>query len=117
MIVHSPGFTSAGTLCGSPGQSRVDSPSCEICRRIIGHAKGPHVGDYVSVPYFDGLKPTTVYGIVEQGGDKTFLVRWESDIRNRVRYEDLKGVKKIPLKDVDPHALERLNRYAKEGQS
>ncbi len=44
------------------------------------------VGDVVKY-YFDtgALGFQYLFGVVEQAGPRTFTVRWESDIRNRVR--------------------------------
>lgn len=42
-------------------------------------------GDYVRTLYHDGLKLTTLYGIVVRSGPKTVSVRWESGILNRIK--------------------------------
>lgn len=109
MIIHSPGFTQQGTLCGGPGGNMGDV-TCPDCCLILARARGPKDGDFVSVPYHDGLKSTTVYGIVERAGAKTFTVRWESGRVNRVSYLEPKGVKRVPRACVDETGLRRLLR-------
>lgn len=108
--IHSPGFTSAGSLCGTGGPAQVDGVSCWSCLRILGRAKGPKVGDFVAVPYNNGLKNgcTTIYGVVEKAGRATFTVRWESGIRNRIDFAETKCVRRIRPEDLDPVAAKRL---------
>ena len=44
------------------------------------------VGDIVKYSFDTGaLGFQYLFGVVEQAGPKTFTVRWESDLRNRVR--------------------------------
>lgn len=41
-------------------------------------------GDLVKTWWDDGWHGTIMFGVVERAGPKMFLVRWESDLRNRL---------------------------------
>ncbi|MGO9837875.1 MAG: hypothetical protein ACLP1X_27110 [Polyangiaceae bacterium] len=66
-------------------------------------------GDYVKYWFDTGAMGYTIlYGVVEQAGPKTYTVRWESGIRNRVR-QDNPSVKVVSPEDVDEVSLKRLS--------
>jgi hypothetical protein len=67
-------------------------------------------GDIVSY-MFDtgamGLSPT--YGVVIQGGRKTFTVVWESGNRNRVE-QGHRGIRKLEGSEIDDDVLASIRR-------
>lgn len=65
-------------------------------------------GDYVQTLFDTGaFGYTSLYGIVEKAGVRTYTVRWESGLRNRIRQGN-RNVSHIKPDDVPTEAVSRL---------
>lgn len=74
------------------------------------------VGDYIRTWFDTGaLGPTLLYGRVIKAGAKTFTIRWESGICNRLE-QDTRAVDYAHIADVDGYAIARLRTTAEKAQ-
>jgi hypothetical protein len=70
------------------------------------------IGDYVWTWFDTGAMGAAIlYGRVVKAGPKTYTVRWESDLQNRIHQWD-RRVKLVEQRDVDEFVAEIFSRKA-----